>query len=403
MRRWFWAPLDPTFSRYPRVRDHRHFSVGYVRGRSQPMHRPANNPNGEWPSVQYIYCGLAKVRDGMLNQYQSSIIMGSISRSAVYVVDPYHDVAVSRLRKIPDIELVLPQDPRIRDYLEQATIVMVRSETIIDAKAITQASPRLKCIIKQGVGVDNIDILAAREKGIKVYNTPGMNGEAVAELTIALTMCVGRRLCEFDRKIRNGEQVVRSQMLGKSLFRKTIGIVGMGNIGFEVAKKWRGAMSGNVIAFDPFSKAGAWLEEFPSEAFTRAQSLEELLEAADIVTLHMPLTESTRGLIGEKQFGLMRKGAILLNCARGGIVDEAALLRALDADHIYGAGLDAALYEPPTLSAYGTTLLQHPRVVMTPHVGASTAENQEASGLAVVAIAEAILSGNASKVPRPVV
>lgn len=329
--------------------------------------------------------------------------MGSLCKSAVYVVDPYHDVAIDKLRQISDIELVLPQDPGISAYLERATVVMVRSETIINAKAIAQANPGLKCIIKQGVGVDNIDILAAREKGIKVYNTPGLNGDAVAELTIALAMCVGRRICEFDRKIRNGEQVVRSQMLGKSLSRKTIGVVGMGNIGIEVAKKWQGAMSGSVIAFDPYSKAGSWVQDFPSGTFTRAGSLGELLAGADIVTLHMPLTESTRGLIGEKEFGLMRKDAILLNCARGGIVDEAALLRALDAGHIYGAGLDAAQYEPPTLSAYGTTLLQHPRVVMTPHVGASTVENQEASGLAAVAIAEAALGGGTSTLPRPVV
>lgn len=107
------------------------------------------------------------------------------------------------------------------------------------------------------MGVDNIDILAAREKNIQVFNTPGLNGEAVAELTIALAMCVARRICEFDRKIRNGEKVVRSQMLGKSLFGKTLGVIGMGNIGLEVAKKWRAAMGGSVVAYDPYSKEGA--------------------------------------------------------------------------------------------------------------------------------------------------
>lgn len=329
--------------------------------------------------------------------------MGSIYTPAVYVIDPYHDAAIDRLRQISNIELVLPQDPTIGAYLDRATIIMVRSETIIDAEALAQANPGLKCIIKQGVGVDNIDILAAREQGINVYNTPGLNGEAVAELTIALAMCVSRRICEFDRKIRNGEQAVRSHMLGKSLFRKTIGILGMGNIGFEVAKKWRGAMSGKIVAFDPYSKAAAWQNEFPPAAFTRVQNLEKLLEVADIVSLHMPLTESTHGLIGEEQLRLMKKDAILLNCARGGIVDEAALLSALEAGHIYGAGLDAVQSEPPTLSAYGTTLLRHPRVVMTPHVGASTVENQETSGLAAVAIAEAVLDGEASKFPKAVV
>lgn len=329
--------------------------------------------------------------------------MSSFPRPAVYVVDPYHDVAISKLQEIQDIKLVLPQDPDIGDYLDKATILMIRSDTIIDAKAIKQANPGLKCIVKQGVGVDNIDIFAAREKGIKVYNTPGMNAESVAELTIALAMCLGRRLCEFDRKIRNGERAVRSQMLGKSLFRKTVGIVGMGNIGIEVAKKWQGAMNGKVIAFDPYNKADAWSQEFQSGVYQRAHSLEELLAVADVVTLHMPLTDSTRNMIGAEQLALMQKGAILLNCARGGIVDEAALAQALNADQIYGAGLDAAQYEPPSLSTYGETLLKHPRVVMTPHVGASTEENQEASGLAAVAIVEAALGGDVSKMPKAVV
>jgi D-3-phosphoglycerate dehydrogenase len=328
--------------------------------------------------------------------------MGSIQKPAVYVVDPYHEAAITKLKEQASIDLVLPDDPRKKDFLGHAVAALVRSETTIDAESIRRAHPGLKYIVKQGVGVDNIDILAAREKGIKVYNTPGLNGEAVAELTIALAMCVARRICEFDRKIRGGEKVVRSQMLGKSLFGKTLGVIGMGNIGLEVAKKWRAAMGGPVVAYDPYSKEGAWSNEFTT-GFCRVDRLEAVLEAAEVLTLHVPLTKGTLNLLSSREFELMPEGAILLNCARGGIVDEAALLKSLDAGHLYGAGLDAMQYEPPTLSAYGKTLLSHPRVIMTPHVGASTAENQERSGMAAVDIVIALLNDDAANIPKSLV
>lgn len=321
----------------------------------------------------------------------------------VYVVVPYYDVAIAKLQRHPRAKVILPHDSAKEDFLQETTIVLVRSETAINAAMIRDAHPGLEAIIKQGAGVDNIDIAAARRKGIQVWNTPGLNGEAVAELTITLAMCVARRTCEFDRLIRNGEKVVRSQMLGKSLFRKTVGIVGMGNIGLELAKKWHGAMGGKVVAFDPYSKDAAWSQELPTGSFQRVEELEELLNVADVVSLHVPLTPSTTYLISHRQFGQMKEGAMLINCARGGIVDELALLKALSSGHLYGAGLDAMQYEPPTAFAYGEALLNHSRVVMTPHVGASTAENQERSGLAAVDIAYALLDGDVENVPRPLV
>ena len=325
-------------------------------------------------------------------------VIGSIQKPAVYIIDPYHDAAITKLKEQLSIDLILPDDPRKEEFLTHATAVLVRSETTIDAESIRRAHSGLKYIIKQGVGVDNIDIAAAQEKGIQVFNTPGLNGEAVAELTIALAMCVARRVCEFDRKIRNGEKVVRSQMLGKSLFGKTLGVIGMGNIGLEVAKKWRAAMGGPVVAYDPYSKEDAWSDEFKI-GFRRVDRLEAVLEAAEVLTLHVPLTKGTLNLLSTREFELMPKGAILLNCARGGVVDEAALLQSLNDGHLYGAGLDAMQYEPPTLSAYGSTLLTHPRVIMTPHVGASTAENQERSGMAAVNIVVALLNGDAANIP----
>lgn len=328
--------------------------------------------------------------------------MGSVQKPAVYVVDPYHKAALAKLREHPSIDLILPDDPRAKYFLDNATAVLVRSEKTIDAASIRHAHSGLKYIIKQGVGVDNIDIIAAREKGIQVYNTPGLNGEAVAELTIALAMCVARRVCEFDRHIRSGDKVVRSQMLGKSLFGKTLGVVGMGNIGLEVAKKWKAAMGGHVVAYDPYSKESAWCDEFAS-GFQRVDRLESVLEAADVLTLHVPFTKGTANLLSTRELELMPEGAILLNCARGGVVDEAALLESLRSGHLYGAGLDAMQHEPPTLSAYGSTLLSHPRVVMTPHVGASTAENQERSGMAAVNILIALLDGDVANIPKSLV
>ena len=183
------------------------------------------------------------------------------------------------------------------------------------------------------MGVDNIDLEAARRHNVQVHNTPALNSESVAELTIALALCVARRVCELDGRARKGEILVRNKVLGRSLFKKVIGVVGMGNIASIVAKKWIAAMEGQVIGYDPFAPRDIW-EDIPHQ---RVDSLPELLSSADVVNLHVPLTAATRGLIGQYELALMKKEAILINCARGGIVDEQALLRALKKEPIYGA------------------------------------------------------------------
>jgi D-3-phosphoglycerate dehydrogenase len=314
----------------------------------------------------------------------------------VYVLDPYHPDAIALLKSTPNIHHVLPDDPARSSWHQHATALMVRSETKIRADDFQHAE-KLKVIVKQGVGVDNIDLEAARRHQVTVCNTPALNSEAVAELTISLALAVSRRVCELDRQIRQGQKVVRSQVLGRSLFRKAVGIIGMGNIGRVVAKKWIGAMEGSIIAYDPFLPEGAWAD-IPHE---RVQDLSELLQRADVVTLHVPLTEQTRHLIGREQFAIMKKEAVLINCARGGIVDEAALLEALQKQLIFGAALDAMDVEPPTVEAYGNGLLTCPNLIMTPHVGASTVENQSRSGVAVVETLLAVLEGK--EVPNRVV
>lgn len=308
------------------------------------------------------------------------------AKPAVFVLDPYHKDAIAALQGSSDIELVLPHDPKKNSYRENANVVLVRSDTRITATDLNQCR-QLKCIVKQGAGVDNVDLEAAKAGGIKVYNTPGINSETVAELTLSLTLCLSRRVAEIDRRVRQGEKVIRSQMLGKSLHKKVLGVIGMGHIGLALARKWMGAMEGSVVGFDPFypSDGGPWTSLSPGQ-FQRVESMDELLKISDVISLHVPLTPSTRDCIAAREFGLMKEGVILLNCARGGVVNENALLDALESGKLFGAGLDATVVEPPTREQYGS-LLEMENVIITPHIGASTAENQSQSGLAAVEVA----------------
>jgi D-3-phosphoglycerate dehydrogenase len=316
----------------------------------------------------------------------------TVSKPSVYVLDPYHPDALAALQQSPEINTILPTDPEIQNYAENATAIMLRSETRLGAEEFAKCK-KLMFVVKQGVGVDNIDLEAAASHGIRVYNTPGLNGEAVAEHTLALALSLARRVTEIDRRTRSGETIVRSQTLGKSLYKKTLGVIGMGNIGLAVAKKWVGAMEGSIIAYDPFSDGKHWRSTF-GECFTQAPDLHDVLKTSDVVTLHIPLTSSTENSISTAEFDVMKDGAILLNCSRGGIVDESALLVALKSGKLFGTGLDAMVTEPPTLEAY-PELLALPNVILTPHVGASTVENQSQSGLAVVDTTLALLRGDA--------
>lgn len=303
----------------------------------------------------------------------------SKSKPVVYVLDPYYPDAIDLIRNASTVDSVLPPESRRLDWHENADAIMIRSETRLTAEELRKAK-RLRLVVKQGVGVDNIDLEAAKTLGVAICNTPALNSEAVAELTIALALAVSRRICEIDVRIRQGEKIVRSEVLGRSLFKKRIGIIGMGNVGREVAKKWIAAMEGSIVAYDPYASDHAWKDI----QHHRVHQLEDLLRATDVVTLHVPLTSGTRGLIGAKELRLMKKEAILLNCARGGVVDEKALLDALRNKQIFGAGLDAMDVEPPTMEAYGETLLACENVIMTPHIGGSTLENQIRSGKAAV-------------------
>ncbi|CZR69966.1 related to SER3-3-phosphoglycerate dehydrogenase [Phialocephala subalpina] len=309
----------------------------------------------------------------------------------VYVLDPYHSDAIHLLKNTPNIKTILPTDPSKKSWHASAEGVMIRSETKIAAEDFAKAS-KLQVIVKQGVGVDNIDLDAARAHGVAVHNTPALNSESVAELCMALTLSLSRRICEIDRAVRRGETVIRSQVLGMSMYQKTVGVIGMGNIGKVTAQKWIGAFDCRILGYDPVAPKDAWSDL----KHKRVENLGELLEQADMVTLHVPLLPSTRGMIGKRELKIMKETCILVNCARGGVVDEGALLVALKEKRIWGAVLDAMEVEPPTLVAY-PELLKLDNVIMTPHVGASTVENQSRSGTVVVETLLKVLSGESAQ------
>lgn len=290
----------------------------------------------------------------------------------IYVLDQFDQAGVDLAAQ--RAELVLWDDPRVQNWHEDADGLMVRL-TPLTATDFARART-LKAICKQGVGVESIDLAAARAHGITVCNTPGVNSEAVAELALTLGLAVGRRVPEMDRALRSGGQVLRESYLGIESWQRTVGIVGMGNIGTKVARKWHGAFESRLIAYDPYVPADRW-SDIPH---TRASCLEEMLPQVDLLTLHLPLTPESRGMIGPQALSLMKPTAILVNAARGGIVDEMALYEALSSGHLFGAGLDVFSVEPPTTE---NPLINLPNVVSTPHAAGGTLDTQRNSSLAV--------------------
>jgi D-3-phosphoglycerate dehydrogenase / 2-oxoglutarate reductase len=275
----------------------------------------------------------------------------------------------------------------LADALAEADAVIVRSATKITREALSRAE-RLRVIGRAGVGVDNIDVQAATERGIAVLNAPSGNTISAAELTLALLLAVARSIPAADRSMKAGEWD-RKRFNGIELHGKTLGLIGAGRIGGEVARRAK-AFGMRVIAFDPFLT-----EERARELDLQRTPLDAVLEGADVITLHVPLTDATRGLIGDAQLARMRKGAILVNASRGGVVDEAALLRAVESGQLRGAGLDVFAEEPLPAQA---ALRSSDRIVLTPHLGASTAEAQENVALEIAeAVRDALLHDDLSR------
>jgi D-3-phosphoglycerate dehydrogenase len=301
----------------------------------------------------------------------------------IYVLDPFYPSGIEYAAQ--RAEVIRWDDPRAKNWHEDADGVMVRVKRI-SAEDMASAK-KLRVISKQGVGLDNIDLAAAKARGIAVCRTPGVNKEAVAEMALALALSVVRRVTEFDRRIRSGSRIERADFLGHESWQKVVGIVGMGNIGTLVARKWRGAFDARIIAYDPYVPADRW-SELPHR---RAASLEEMLPQVDILSLHLPLTPESHDMIGAAALALMKPTAVVVNTSRGGIVNEAALYQAITSGKLFGAGFDVFEAEPPTADHPLTTL---PTVVATPHAAASTFETQVRSSMLVaVQLFEALAGG----------
>jgi D-3-phosphoglycerate dehydrogenase len=241
--------------------------------------------------------------------------------------------------------------------------VGVRSASKITAA--TLANPgKLKIIGRAGVGVDNIDVKAATDKGILVINTPQGNAAAAAELAIGLMFALARKIPQAAESMRQGIWE-KKKFMGAEIGGKTLGVVGLGNIGRQAAERGVG-LKMNVIGYDPHPP-----KQLP--AGVKLVELDELISKSDFITLHVPLVAETKGLFGTATFAKMKKGSYLINCARGGVVDEAAVLEALKSGQLAGAALDVFGKEPPEPSP----LFQHENLIASPHLGASTREAQE--------------------------
>jgi D-3-phosphoglycerate dehydrogenase len=262
-----------------------------------------------------------------------------------------------------------------------AAALVVRSATLVDAEVLA-AAPGLRVVARAGVGLDNVDVRAATQLGVMVVNAPSANVVSAAELTVGLMVAAARHLTTASQALRHGRWE-RTGFTGVELHGKTLGVLGLGRVGVLVVERLA-AFGMRVLAHDPYVQAGR-----AAQMGVRMVSLEELFEQADFVTVHLPRTAETVGLVGAEQLARARSGLVLVNAARGGIVDEQALYDALKTGRIAAAGLDVFAEEPCTDSP----LLQLDNVVATPHLGASTVEAQEKAGLAAARSVRLALRG----------
>jgi len=289
----------------------------------------------------------------------------------ILVSDQLPKRSVDMLRGAPGaavVEKVGLTEDQLLPLVAEIDAWVVRSATKV-TRRLLEAAPRLRWVGRAGAGLDTIDVVAAKERGVEVMNVPGANSIAVAELVFGLLLALFRRLPEADASLRRGEWL-KSKLMGRELRGKTIGIVGMGKIGREVARR-AAAFDMRCLGHDPL---------VPAEAIRAAGAepvgLRELLAQSDVVSLHVPVTAETKNLLDAGAIAGMKPGSVLVNAARGGLVDEPALAEALRSGHLAGAALDVFATEPPGMSP----LLSLANVVASPHLGASTREAQEACG-----------------------
>lgn len=292
----------------------------------------------------------------------------------ILVADPLNPEAFEALKSAPGFEVTLKtgmDEEELIKTIPDFQAVVVRSATKVTKNAIDAAS-NLEIIVRAGIGLDNIDVAAAEEKGIQVANTPAATSISVAEHTFGLMIATVRNHGQANLSMKQ-HKWEKKALSGTELYEKTLGIIGMGRIGQEVAKRAL-AFGMKIIAYD--------IVEVQTGLDVQQVSWEELLSQADMITLHLPLTEETKHLISDKEFEKMKEGVILINASRGGTVDEPALLRALESGKVRAAALDVFEKEPPV----DFSLIDHPNVIATPHIGAAAKEGQKRAGMEVVEI-----------------
>ncbi len=291
------------------------------------------------------------------------------------MADKLSPKAVELLKEIPEFEIfeMIGQDPEsLKTEIEKVEAVVIRSATKLK-RDILEKGKNLKIVVRAGIGLDNVDKDFAREKGIEVRNTPFATSITVAEYTLALMLGICRYIGPAYKSMKDHKWEKKFFSKGMELYGKTAGIIGFGRIGKEIAKREL-AMGMKVVFSD--------IIDIQTDIDTRQVALSELLMTSDFISIHLPLTESTKNLISVNEFDLMKKNAVLINVARGGVVDEKALLNALNTDKIRAAAIDVYEKEPPE----NFELIDHEKVYPAPHLGASTIEGQERAGLDVITI-----------------
>ena len=300
----------------------------------------------------------------------------------VLVADPMNPDAFEKLKSLPGIDITLKtgmDEQELINTIPEFHIAIVRGATKLTRNVI-QATSNLELIIRAGIGLDNIDCVAAEEKGIQVNNTPAATTTSVAEHALGLMLAAVRNHGKANLSMK-AHKWEKKALSGTELYQKTLGIIGSGRIGLEVARLAL-AFGMRVLVYD--------IIDVQTDLDLKQVDMEELLAHSDIISLHLPLNDKTKHMISDPEFAQMKDGVILVNASRGGTVDEKALYTALESGKVRAAGIDVFEKEPPE----DYSLIDHPNVIATPHIGAAAKEGQKRAGFEVVDIVEKYVTGS---------
>jgi D-3-phosphoglycerate dehydrogenase / 2-oxoglutarate reductase len=304
----------------------------------------------------------------------------------VLVSDPLAEEGLAILREQSDVDIKTElTEEQLVEIIPEYDAIVVRSGTTV-TKPIIDAGKKLKIIGRAGAGVDNIDVEAATRRGVPVVNAPEGNTLAATEHTLAMMLALARNIPQANASLRQ-KQWKRSKFMGIELNEKTLGILGLGRIGREIAKR-ANAMQMRCVAYDPFIS-----QDRAAELGVTLMSLDDVIKVADVITVHTPMTKETHHLINAEKIATMKNGVRIINCARGGIIDEKALYEAIKSNKVAGAALDVFEDEPP----FKSPLLDLHQVVLTPHLGASTIEAQQNVAITVAREINTVLQGGQAK------